>query len=136
MVTEGELMMRSPGRLTSEFDPETGSSTMKGRRVDSRASKAGAGWVVLFGMAAGGMVLAGVEDEYGEGGVGETTFAVGVGPKRGLGAGKGVGKWVEPTIADFSATAFAVISVREFVAGVGCGTVSRPVGIGFDVASE
>jgi hypothetical protein len=136
MVTEGELMMRSPGRLTSEFDPETGSSTMKGRRVDSRASKAGAGWVVLFGMAAGGMVLAGVEDEYEEGGVGVTTFAVGVGPKRGLGAGKGVGKWVEPTIADFSATAFAVISVREFVGGVGCGTVSRAVGSGFDVASE
>jgi hypothetical protein len=82
------------------------------------------------------MVAAGAEDEYEEGGVGETAFAVGVEPKLGLGAGKGVGKWVEPTIADFSATAFPVISVREFVGSVGCGTMSRAVGSGFDVASE
>ena len=134
MVTEGELMMRSPGRLTREFDPETGSSTMKGRGVGSRASSAGVGWVVLLEVITGGMVLAG--DEYEEGGVGETTLAVGVGPELGLGAGKGLGKWVEPTIADFSATAFPVISVREFVGGMGCRTVSRALAIGFDVASE
>jgi hypothetical protein len=111
MVTEGESMTRSPGRLTRESDPETASSTMKGRRVDSRASKAGAGWPVLFGMAAGGMVFAGAEGEYEESGVGETTFVVGPEPELGLRAGKGVGKWVEPTIADFSAAAFAATSV-------------------------
>jgi hypothetical protein len=136
MVTEGESMTRSPGRLTRDFDLETGSSTMKGRGVGSRASSAGFGWVALREMIAGGMVLAGVEDEYEEGGVGETTFAGGAEPKLELRAGKGVGKWVEPTIADFSASAFPVISVREFVGGAGCGIVSRAVGIGFDVASE
>ena len=111
MVTEGESMTRSPGRLTKEFDPETGSSTMKGREVGSLASKMGAGWMVLFGIAAGGIVLAGAEDEYEEGGIGETTFAFGAEPKLRLRAGKGVGKWVEPTMADFSATAFPMASV-------------------------
>ena len=77
--------------------------------MDSRVSKAGTGWLVWFGMAAGGMVLAGA-DEYEEGGVGKTTFAVGPEPKLGLRAGKGGGKWVEPTIADFSAAAFRTTS--------------------------
>ena len=136
MVTEGESMTRSPGRLTRECDPETGSSTMKGRELGSRASKAGAGWLVLREMVEGGMELAGAGDEYEEGGVGETAFAVGAELKLGLRTGKGLGKRVEPTIADFSATAFPATSVREFVGGVGCGTVSRAAGIRFDAASE
>ena len=109
MVSEGESMTRSPGRLTREVEPENGSSTIKGLGVVSPASRAGAAWVVLRGMVTGEMVAAESEDD--ECGGGETAFAVRDGMDVALGGAESADKRVEPTIADLSASAFPVISL-------------------------
>ena len=113
MVTEGELMMRSPGKLMSPSVPGTGTWTINGLGAASRAFRSGEGLARVRGMVGSGAV-AGVEEEYPGGGRegGWTEFAVGVELKIGLRVDDGgdAGKRVEPTIADLPTSALRGIS--------------------------
>ena len=136
MVTEGESMTRSAGRLTRVSDREKGNSTMKEFGIVSLVFRSEAGRTALR-VFDGGAVTIGAEDESAErvGGDGWTGFAAD-GELAGLGVGVGADKCVEPTMPDFSEGALVAISAREFAVGVGWGVVSRGVGDESEVASD
>jgi hypothetical protein len=118
MVTEGESMTRSPGRLTRVSDREKGNSTMKGLDIVSLVFGSGAGRSVL--RAFDGVVTFRAENESAGwvGGDGETDLAADV-ELAGLGADVCADKCVEPTIAELSRGALVAISAREFAVGGG-----------------
>lgn len=112
MVTEGESMMRSPGRLTRVSDLVKGNSTMKGLGPVSLVFRSGAGRPEL--RAFDGAVEFAAEDESAGriGGGGEMGFTAD--PElAGLAADVGAGKCVEPTMAELTGGALVAISVRE-----------------------
>jgi hypothetical protein len=113
MVTEGESMTRSPGRLTRVSDLVKGNSTMKGLGSVSLVFRWGVGRSEL--RAFDGAVEFAAEDESAGriGGDGETGFAAEA-ELSGLAADVGAGKCVEPTMAELTGGALVAISVREF----------------------
>lgn len=113
MVTEGESMTRSPGRLTRVSDLVKGNSTMKGLGPVSLVFRSGVGRSEL-------RVFDGAEEFAAEdasagriGGDGETGFAAAA-ELAWLGADVGADKCVEPTMAEPTGGALLAISVREF----------------------